>query len=140
MIRYLAPRASTFDMPQLAALTRTSFPTAIDVNRVDDAQQGPCVAVYLDVAPAPATLTAWRSAVTGYTVTHPTADETAATAAANQATVSGHMTTALTGNDTYIALASPSTVQNTAQIKALTRQVDALIRLALGQLDTITDS
>jgi len=39
---------------------------------------------------------------------------------------------ALTANQTYLALASPSTAQNTAQIKRLTRECSALIRLLLG--------
>jgi uncharacterized coiled-coil protein SlyX len=33
-------------------------------------------------------------------------------------------------NSTYIALASPTVAQNTAQLKALTRQVQAILRLA----------
>lgn len=48
---------------------------------------------------------------------------------------------ALTTNATYLALASPSTAQSTAQVKALTRQVDGLIRLlAVNDTSTITDS
>lgn len=40
-------------------------------------------------------------------------------------------------NTTYIALAAPSTAQNTAQLKALTRQVQALLRLRQGQLNAL---
>jgi len=50
---------------------------------------------------------------------------------------------ALTANQTYLALASPSTAQNTAQIKRLTRECSALIRLLLGGDlldDTATDT
>lgn len=39
---------------------------------------------------------------------------------------------AITANQTYLALASPSTAQNTAQIRRLTRECTALIRLLLG--------
>lgn len=47
---------------------------------------------------------------------------------------------ALATNKTYLALASPTTAQNTAQIKALTKHVDALTRLALGMFaDDLTD-
>ena len=45
---------------------------------------------------------------------------------------------ALASNATYVALAAPSTAQNTAQIKLLTREVSALIRLFLQQLDSLT--
>lgn len=43
---------------------------------------------------------------------------------------------ALSGNATFLALASPTTAQAITQVKALTRQVDALIRLAANQLDS----
>lgn len=42
---------------------------------------------------------------------------------------------ALAANKTFVALASPSNAQNAAQVKALTRQMNGLIRLILGQLD-----
>lgn len=60
----------------------------------------------------------------------------ARTAATNRATLLTKATTALTTNATYLAVASPTTAQNTAQTKALTRQVTALLRLAAAALDT----
>lgn len=43
---------------------------------------------------------------------------------------------ALAANATFLAIASPTTAQVTTQAKALTRQVDALIRLVSGQTDS----
>ena len=43
--------------------------------------------------------------------------------------------TALATNRTFVALASPSTAQVVAQVKALTRQINALARLEIGQFD-----
>lgn len=43
--------------------------------------------------------------------------------------------TALTSNRNLLGIASPTSAQNAAQVKALTRQVNGLIRLALDKLD-----
>ena len=40
--------------------------------------------------------------------------------------------TALATNRTYVGLASPSNAQTVAQVKALSRQVNGLIRVLLG--------
>lgn len=40
-------------------------------------------------------------------------------------------------NASYLATASPTNAANAAQLKALTRQVNALMKLALGALDNI---
>lgn len=53
----------------------------------------------------------------------------------NEETIRDRAAQALAANRTYIALASPSAAQNTAQIKALSRQNQSLIRLLLGLLD-----
>ena len=56
----------------------------------------------------------------------------------NKRSLESKANTALTSNTTYLALASPTTAQNTAQIKSLTRQNNAVIRLLLKKLDTTT--
>lgn len=73
-----------------------------------------------------------------------TADETAAaqvraklaTANANLANVQSKANTALTNNQTYLGIASPTNAQNAAQVQALTKQMDAVIRILMQLLDT----
>lgn len=43
---------------------------------------------------------------------------------------------ALANNATFQAIASPSNAQNAAQVQALTKQCNGIIRLLLGLLDT----
>lgn len=53
----------------------------------------------------------------------------------NQRTLQQQAQAALISNRTYIALAAPTTAQTTAQVKALTQQMQAVMRMALGQFD-----
>lgn len=64
----------------------------------------------------------------------------AGTAGANQETLRQRAQTALTNNQTFLAIASPTQAQAVTQVQALTRQVDGLIRFLLGAFDTIADS
>lgn len=53
---------------------------------------------------------------------------------ANYDTLRQRARAALAANRTYLALATPTAAQNTAQVNALTRQVQALIRFTLSDL------
>lgn len=53
----------------------------------------------------------------------------------NAADLRDKATTALATNVTYLAIASPTNAQVAAQVKVLTRECSALIRLLLNQTD-----
>ena len=48
--------------------------------------------------------------------------------------------TALSNNQNFLAITNPTNAQAVAQVKALTRQMDGVIRFLLGQFDSIADS
>lgn len=56
----------------------------------------------------------------------------------NQASLFGKAQTALSNNIAFLNITNPSNAQAIAQIQALTRQVNALIRLAVGDLSDQT--
>lgn len=71
-----------------------------------------------------------------WTQRNKTPDEIAAdTATTNGTTIRTQAAAALDTNRTFLALASPTAAQNAAQIAKLTRQMNGLIRLTLGQLE-----
>ena len=60
---------------------------------------------------------------------------TSTTVNPNRAAITAQAANAMQGNRDFVALASPSNAQTLAQVKALSRQANALIRLALSQVD-----
>jgi hypothetical protein len=89
------------------------------------------------------TFTAWNAAgqqtsTRPYTAAeNARADALAAAAAADQnaSTIKAQVAAAITANKAYVALANPTTAQTTAQVKALSRQLNGVMRLLTGQLD-----
>ena len=58
----------------------------------------------------------------------------------NEGVLRAKAANALSTNATFLALASPTNAQTLAQVKLLTRETNALIRLLLGQLDDASDT
>lgn len=51
---------------------------------------------------------------------------------ANETTLTGKARAAITANDAFLAIASPTNAQTLAQVRTLTRETTAVIRLLLG--------
>jgi hypothetical protein len=64
----------------------------------------------------------------------PVVEERTVYANPNEETLRTQARQALAANRTFLTLASPTAAQNAAQIKALTRQVQALIRFTFDDL------
>jgi hypothetical protein len=62
------------------------------------------------------------------------------TPAANQQALQSRAQAALAANATFLGLASPTNAQTLAQVKTLTKECNALIRLLLGALDDISNT
>ena len=93
-----------------------------------------------------ATYTAWdvngavttTRALTAPEVSGLAAQDTANTAATNAAIIRTQAQNALANNTTYLAIGTPTNAQVVAQVQALTRQSNGVIRLLISQLDATT--
>ena len=74
------------------------------------------------------------TALTTSLPTYPVANQ------ANAQTIAARANTALTNNVAYLGIASPTNAQVVAQVAALTRQVDGLIRFVLGRFESVADA
>ncbi len=81
----------------------------------------------------------YRTVGTGV-VTSRGLEPVAGSAQANASTISARARAQLAQNATYLALPTPTAAQQTAQIARLTRECSAVIRMLLGQTDSLTDS
>jgi hypothetical protein len=84
----------------------------------------------------PTTAAAVASALQPIIDAEATLASASAAQATNRETLQARAQTALTANATFLALASPSNAQTLAQVQTLTKEANALIRLALGLLDS----
>ena len=86
-----------------------------------------------DIAPLLAAAVTTLDPATGVPVlaSRPAVEVTDAT---NADTLKAQAAAALTGDATYLALTTPTTAQAVAQVRALTQQVSALIRLVVRAL------
>lgn len=95
---------------------------------------------------AAGTYTAWdpqgnvttSRALTAQETSDLAAMDTTMTAQNNAATLQSRMSAAIAANNTYLGLATPTAVQQTAQIARLTKECNALIKMALNQLSDTT--
>ena len=62
------------------------------------------------------------------------------TRVANEITLMDRAKVAITNNKNYLALDPPTTVQALKQVRTLTVQINALIRLVVGDLDNIEEA
>ena len=58
----------------------------------------------------------------------------------NEAALRSKAQTALAANSTFLAITSPSNTQTLAQVRTLTRECNAIIRLLIDQLDSTVDT
>jgi len=120
-----------YRLDEIVALTQAHFADADTIGEVEK-PDGRYVAVYLagNRAPSAAELAAWRAAVAAHTPTNtPTAHD-------NRRTLLQRASAAIAANQIYLEISDPTAAQVRDQVRLLTREVTALLRLAIEALDS----
>jgi len=81
-----------------------------------------------------------QRALTGIEAATLAAQDDARMSGANRGQIVDRAQTALTVNDTYLALPAPTQAQALTQVAVLTREVNAVLRLILGQVSAVSDT
>lgn len=113
--------------------------TALALGSVPSVDITPVSVVVSHPSITSANTAAIQTVIGNYTLT-PGYTGSPGTAVGNQGALLQRAQTALTNNQTYLAIAAPTQAQAVAQVAALTRQTNGLIRFLLGAFDTIADS
>lgn len=113
--------------------------TALGLGSVPSVDITPTSVVVAHPSITAANTAAIQTVISGYTLT-PGYTGSPGTPQGNYGTLIQRANTALTNNQTYLGIASPTTAQAVAQVAALTRQVNGLIRFTLNNFSSIADS
>ena len=89
---------------------------------------------------SPAGVVVESRALTPAEVAQLAGDAAGGVAAVNVQTVQQRAQAALAANATFLALGAPTNAQILAQVRLLTKECNALIRLALGQVSDVSDT
>lgn len=113
------------DTTQTPNVVTQTFTASFDYTDPSMATVGVTFVNVTDLSPQPAVGWTWD----GTTFTEPTVDT-------NRSTLLSKAQAAIQSNETYLAIASPTSAQAEVQVAALTRQVNALLRLVANELSS----
>jgi hypothetical protein len=134
--RYMAPLPADYSLAQLVELSRRWFPPRAEYHVVTDDDGVEYLAVDLLERKRLRADRDWLRAVAQHIPQHPTPEETAAAEGTVRTTIEDRARQAYDLNVAFLANASPSNAQVLAQVRLLTRECNALIRLVVGMLDS----
>lgn len=136
--RVLARAPTNHSVGQLVAITAAMFPTAPDFGVTDFGQRTFAWVQLPDGYTDRLNVEAWSRAIETAVPTFPTPEQLSAQQAQNAVILRDRARTALATNQAFLALTPPTQAQVVAQVRALTQQNEALIRLVVGALSDTT--